>query len=69
MNTNNGLAAVRRLGSRWRRQKAQAEATRTELDQAIREARDLGHTYQEIADAAQLSPMTVHNTIKGRKYR
>lgn len=30
---------------------------------------DPPNTYQEIADAAQLSPMTVHNTIHGRKYR
>ncbi len=63
------LSDVRRLAARFRRATKTLDATRQELDTAIRQARAEGETYADIARAAGMSEMTVYNTINGRKYR
>lgn len=59
------LSDVRRLAARYQKLKQ----AREELDAAIRQAREEGESYKAIAQAAGMSPMTIFNTINGRRYR
>ncbi|BCP41467.1 hypothetical protein MINTMi27_15600 [Mycobacterium intracellulare] len=58
------LKRIRVLAEVWRAQSEEADSSRGRLEEAVREAKEAGHTYQQLADAVGVSIPTIQRMCK-----